>query len=145
MDKDFLVEFGKAKVEREGSDVTVVAFSKMVGHALQAAEELEKDGISAEVINLRSIRPMDRETITASVQKTTRLVTVEEGWPQHGVGAEIIAMLADTGGFEHLDAVPERVAGVDIPMPYAINLEANAIPQPSNIVSAARRACQGKK
>jgi pyruvate dehydrogenase E1 component beta subunit len=113
----------------------------MVGHALQAAETLAKEGISAEVVNLRSIRPLDREGVTASVMKTGRIVTVEEGWPQSGVGAEIIAMLADTGAFEHLDAIPERVTGADVPMPYAHNLEVKAVPQPDTIVAAARRAC----
>ncbi|KAL6497307.1 hypothetical protein OROGR_029236 [Orobanche gracilis] len=114
-------------IEREGKDVTITAFSKMVGYALQAADILAKDGISAEVINLRSIRPLDRTTINASVRKTNRLVTVEEGFPQHGVGAEICASVLEDS-FAYLDGAVERIAGADVPMPYAANLERLAVP-----------------
>ncbi|KAJ4973604.1 hypothetical protein NE237_006778 [Protea cynaroides] len=140
LDSSFCLPIGKAKIEREGKDVTITAFSKMVGYALQAAEILAKDGISAEVINLRSIRPLDRPTINASVRKTGRLVTVEEGFPQHGVGAEICTSVV-TESFGYLDAPVERIAGADIPMPYAANLERLAVPQVEDIVRAAKRAC----
>ncbi|KAJ7528396.1 hypothetical protein O6H91_15G002100 [Diphasiastrum complanatum] len=140
LDSNFTLPIGKAKIEREGKDVTITAFSKMVGYALKAADELAKDGISAEVINLRSIRPLDRATINASVRKTYRLVTVEEGWPQHGVGAEISASVVEES-FEYLDAPIDRITGADVPMPYAANLERLALPQVEDIVRAAKRAC----
>ncbi|CAI5465671.1 unnamed protein product [Closterium sp. Yama58-4] len=127
-DPNFTVPIGKAKVEREGKDVTLVAFSRMVGVALKAADELAKEGISAEVLNLRTIRPLDREAINASVRKTSRLVTVEEGWPQSGVGAEICATVVESS-FDYLDAPVERICGSDVPMPYAANLERLALPQ----------------
>lgn len=145
LDKDFVLPFGKAKIEREGTDVTIVTFSKMVGRSLEAAEKLAEKGISAEVLNLRSIRPLDRTAIHDSVVKTSRVVTVEEGWPHFGVGAEIQATLADTGAFDYLDAPPERVTGVDVPLPYAIDLEQAALPQVHNIVSACERACYRSK
>ncbi|VAI19573.1 unnamed protein product [Triticum turgidum subsp. durum] len=128
LDSSFALPIGKAKIEREGKDVTITAFSKMVGYALQAAEILSKEGISAEVINLRSIRPLDRAAINASVRKTNRLVTLEEGFPQHGVGAEICMSVVEES-FEYLDAPIERIAGADVPMPYAANLERLAVPQ----------------
>ncbi|GAB2271273.1 hypothetical protein Dimus_006115 [Dionaea muscipula] len=140
LDPNFVLPIGKAKIERQGKDVTITAYSKMVGYALKAAEILAKDGLSAEVINLRSIRPLDRATINESVRKTNRLVTVEEGFPQHGVGAEICASIVEES-FEYLDAPVERIAGADIPMPYAANLERMAVPQIEDIVHAARRAC----
>ncbi|CAI9787360.1 unnamed protein product [Fraxinus pennsylvanica] len=140
LDSSFCVPIGKAKIEREGKDATITAFSKMVGYALQAAEILAKDGISAEVINLRSIRPLDRATIYDSVKKTSRLVTVEEGFAQHGIGAEICASVVEEC-FDHLDAPIERIAGTDVPMPYAANLERMALPQVEDIVRAAKRAC----
>ncbi|KAG5227985.1 pyruvate dehydrogenase E1 component [Salix suchowensis] len=139
LDSSFCLPIGKAKIEKEGKDVTITAFSKMVGYALKAAEILAKDGISAEVINLRSIRPLDRNTINASVRKTNRLVTVEEGFPQHGVGAEICASVVEES-FGYLDAPVERIAGADVPMPYAANLERLAVPQVEDIVRAAKRA-----
>jgi len=142
MSPDFLIPLGKAHTEREGADVSIVAFSKLVGHSLEAATILQnEDGINAEVINLRSIRPLDRDAILDSVKKTNRLVAVEEGWPQHGVGAEIAAMVVESDAFDYLDAPVERVCGVDVPMPYAHNLEQAAIPQVQNIVNAVRRAC----
>ncbi|EXB40355.1 Pyruvate dehydrogenase E1 component subunit beta [Morus notabilis] len=120
------------------------SFSASLGVILwfdvQAAEILEKEGISTEVINLRSIRPLDRSTINASVRKTNRLVTVEEGFPQHGVGAEICASVVEDS-FGYLDAPVERITGADIPMPYAANLERMAVPQVEDIVRAAKRAC----
>ncbi|XXG61221.1 hypothetical protein AAC387_Pa04g2932 [Persea americana] len=140
LDSSFCLPIGKAKIEREGKHVTITAFSKMVGYALQAAEILAKEGISAEVINLRSIRPLDRDTINASVRKTNRLVTLEEGFPQHGVGAEICTSVIEES-FEYLDAPVERIAGADVPMPYAANLERMAVPQVDDIVRAAKRVC----
>ncbi|MFM7779847.1 MAG: pyruvate dehydrogenase complex E1 component subunit beta, partial [Alphaproteobacteria bacterium] len=134
---DFVLDIGKAKVERAGSDVTIVAFSIMVGMAMQAAEKLAEQGISAEVINLRSIRPLDTETIAASVRKTNRLVTLEEGWPFAGIGAEVAMQIMETA-FDHLDAPPVRVTGVDVPMPYAANLEKLALPRLEQVVEAAR-------
>ena len=144
MKDDFVLPIGKAKIEREGTDVSIVTFSKMVGSSLEAAEKLAANGISAEVINLRTIRPLDRETIIESAKKTGRVVTVEEGWPQCGVGAEICGMMMESEAFDYLDAPVERVTGVDIPMPYANNLEQAAIPQIDTIVSAATRAVNRK-
>jgi pyruvate dehydrogenase E1 component beta subunit len=135
---DFVLPIGKAKVEREGTDVTIVAFSIMVDVALKAAEALAEDGISAEVINLRTIRPLDVETIIASVKKTNRVVSVEEGWPFAGIGAEI-AMTVTEHCFDWLDAPPVRVHGLDVPMPYAANLEKLALPQPGWVVDAVKK------
>jgi pyruvate dehydrogenase E1 component beta subunit len=133
--EDFVLPIGKAKVERAGEHVTIVAFSIMVGVALQAAEALAERGISAEVINLRSLRPLDTEAIVASVKKTSRLVTVEEGWPFAGIGAEV-AMQIMEHCFDWLDAPPVRVHGLDVPLPYAANLEKLALPQVSWVVDA---------
>ena len=120
MDPNFVLPIGKAKVVREGTDVTITAFAKMVGFSLEAADILQRDhGLSCEVVNLRTIRPLDRPAIIESVKKTNRIVSVEEGWPQHGVGAEIAALLMESEAFDHLDAPMERVAGADIPMPYS--------------------------
>ncbi|KAL2903781.1 Pyruvate dehydrogenase E1 component subunit beta-1 mitochondrial [Bienertia sinuspersici] len=140
LDPNFCLPIGKAKIERKGKDLTITAFSKMVGFALKAAEILAEEGISVEVVNLRSIRPLDRATINDSVRKTSRLVTVEEGFPQHGVGAEICTSVIQDS-FEYLDAPIERIAGADVPMPYAPNLERSALPQIEDIVRAAKRAC----
>ena len=137
---DFVLPIGKAKIERQGSHVTIVAFSIMVGKALKAAEALAEAGIDAEVINLRSIRPLDIDTIIASVQKTNRLVTCEEGWAFSGIGSEIAAMIMEQA-FDHLDAPVARVAGKDVPMPYAANLETLALPQVADIVEAAKAVC----
>jgi len=139
-DPDFVLPIGKAKIERAGKDVTIVAFSIMVGKALQAAEELAKLGIDAEVINLRSLRPFDTETIVASVKKTNRLVSCEEGWPFAGIGSELSALMMEHA-FDYLDAPVKRVAGLDVPLPYAANLEKMALPQSSHIVEAARAVC----
>jgi pyruvate dehydrogenase E1 component beta subunit len=136
--EDFVLPIGKAKIEREGSDVTIVAFSMMVDVALKAAEILAAENISAEVINLRSIRPLDVETIVKSVKKTNRVVSVEEGWPFAGIGAEI-AMTVTEHCFDWLDAPPVRVAGLDVPMPYAANLEKLALPQPNWVVDAVKK------
>lgn len=138
LDKDFVLPIGKAKVMREGSHITVTAFSKMVGAALEAADELEKEGISVEVINLRSIKPLDRGTITQSVSKTHHLVSVEEGWPTSGIGAEISA-LAMEEFFDQLDAPVGRVTGAEVPTPYAANLEALSFPTKVNIVHQIKR------
>jgi pyruvate dehydrogenase E1 component beta subunit len=137
-DDDFILPIGKAKVERAGEDVTIVAFSLMVDVALKAAEALDQQGISAEVINLRTIRPLDIETIVNSVKKTNRVVSVEEGWPFAGIGAEI-AMQITEHAFDWLDAPPTRVAGLDVPMPYAANLEKLALPQPDWVVGAVKK------
>ena len=136
-DPDWVVPIGKAKVVREGNDVTITAFSIMVGKALEAADTLAAEGIQAEVIDLRTIRPLDSETIVNSVQKTNRLVSVEEGWPFSGVGAEISATIMEKA-FDWLDAPVHRVTAEDVPLPYAANLEALALPQAANIVSAAK-------
>ncbi|MFT8471091.1 pyruvate dehydrogenase complex E1 component subunit beta [Acetobacter persici] len=138
VDEDFILPIGKAKVEREGRDVTIVTFSIMVTTALEAAEALAQQGIEAEVINLRSLRPLDTATIVESVKKTSRLVTLEEGWPFAGIGAEV-AMQVIEHAFDWLDAPPVRVAGVDVPMPFAANLEKLALPQPEHVVDAVRR------
>ena len=135
MDKDFLIPLGKAKIERPGTDVTIVAHAKMVGLSLQAAEVLQRDhNVSCEVINLRSIRPLDREAIINSVKKTNRIVSVEEGWPQHGVGAEIAGIMMESEAFDHLDAPMERIAGLEVPMPYSWAIEGLAVPQIENII-----------
>ncbi len=139
-DPEFILPIGKAKVERVGKDVTIVAFSIMVGKALVAAEELAKQGIDAEVINLRSIRPFDTETVVASVKKTNRLVSVEEGWPFAGIGSELAALMMEHA-FDYLDAPVKRVHGLDLPLPYAANLEKMSLPQSDNIVEAARAVC----
>lgn len=139
--KDFVIPIGEAKIEKEGSDVTIVTFSRGVGLSLEAAEELTKKGINAEVINLRTIRPLDRDTILSSIKKTGRVVTVEDGWPQCGVGAEIAAMcMEDDGVFDSLDAPVQRICGADVPMPYALNLEEAAVPQINDIVEACEKA-----
>jgi pyruvate dehydrogenase E1 component beta subunit len=137
-DEEFILPIGKAKIERAGSDVTIVAFSLMVGLAMQAAEDLAGQGISAEVVNLRTLRPLDIGTVAASVRKTNRLVTIEEGWPYAGIGAEV-AMQVIEAAFDDLDAPPIRVHGADVPMPYAANLEKLALPRLEQVVDAAKR------
>ena len=141
-DDEWVVPIGKAKIVREGSDVTIVAFSIMVGRALAAAETLAEQGISAEVIDLRTIRPLDSETIIASVRKTSRLVTCEEGFPFAGLGSEI-AMQVMEQAFDWLDAPIARVTGKDVPMPYAANLEKLALPQLDDIVATVQATCDG--
>jgi pyruvate dehydrogenase E1 component beta subunit len=131
------VPIGKARIHREGTDVTLVTFSIGVSYALKAAQELEKEGISAEIVDLRTIRPMDTDTIVASVMKTGRCVTIEEGYPQSGVGAEISARIMEQA-FDYLDAPVIRVTGKDVPMPYAANLEKLALPSVAEIVQAVK-------
>lgn len=145
LSKDFVIPFGKAKTEKEGKDITIVTMSRATQHCLAAAAELAKQGIDAEVINLRSIRPLDREAIIRSVVKTGHLVTVEEGWPQHGVGAEICALVMESEAFDYLDAPVERVTGADVPMAYATNLEAMSLPQVEDIMNTVKRNLAGKK
>ena len=139
-DNDYVIPIGRAKIEREGSDVTIVALSIMVGKALEAAEELAKDGIEAEVINLRTVRPLDRWTIVESVKKTNRIVVAEEGWPFAGIGSEVTAVINEHA-FDHLDAPVARVCAKDVPLPYAANLEQLALPQRADIVDAVRKVC----
>jgi pyruvate dehydrogenase E1 component beta subunit len=134
---DFVLPIGKAKVAREGGDVTIVAWSMGMSYALKAADELAKENIAAEVIDLRTLRPMDSDTVVASVKKTGRLVTVEEGWQQSGVGAEIAARVM-AQAFDYLDAPVARVSGKDVPMPYAANLEKLALPSVAEVVAAAK-------
>ncbi len=138
--EDWLVPIGKAKVRRVGKDVTIVAYSRMVGFALEAAAALAKDGIEAEVVDLRTIRPMDAETVAASVMKTNRLVTVEEGWGPMGVGAEVAARVVEMA-FDYLDAPPARVCQEDVPLPYAANLETLSLPSVEKIIQAAKAVC----
>ncbi|XP_019360417.1 PREDICTED: pyruvate dehydrogenase E1 component subunit beta, mitochondrial [Gavialis gangeticus] len=137
--KDFLVPIGKAKIERPGMHITLVSHSRSVGHCLEAAAVLAKEGVECEVINLRTIRPMDVETIEASIMKTNNLVTVEGGWPQFGVGAEICARIMEGPAFNYLDAPAVRVTGADVPMPYAKILEENCIPQVKDIIFAVKK------
>jgi pyruvate dehydrogenase E1 component beta subunit len=136
----YVLPIGKAKVVRPGSDVTIVSFSMGMTYALKAAEELSNDGINAEVVDLRTLRPMDSETVIESVKKTGRIVTVEEGWPQSGIGAEIAARVT-AEAFDWLDAPPTRVTGKDVPMPYAANLEKLALPSVADVIAAAKAVC----
>ncbi|HEX2512553.1 MAG TPA: pyruvate dehydrogenase complex E1 component subunit beta [Xanthobacteraceae bacterium] len=137
---DYVVPIGRAKISREGNDVTLVAWSMGMSYALKAAEELAKENISAEVIDLRTLRPMDTETIIASVKKTGRVVTVEEGWQQSGIGAEIAARIMEQA-FDYLDAPVARVSAKDVPLPYAANLEKLALPSVAEVVAAAKAVC----
>ncbi|MDB5632717.1 MAG: pyruvate dehydrogenase complex component subunit beta [Tardiphaga sp.] len=137
---DYVVPIGKAKVARTGKDVTLISWSNGMSYALKAADELAKEGIEAEVIDLRTLRPLDTETIIASVKKTSRAVTVEEGWQQSGVGAEVAARIMEHA-FDYLDAPVGRVSGKDVPMPYAANLEKLALPSVADVVAAAKAVC----
>jgi pyruvate dehydrogenase E1 component beta subunit len=137
---DFVLPIGKARIARAGAHVTIVAWSMGMTYALKAADELAKDGIEAEVVDLRTLRPMDTDTIVASVKKTGRAVVVEEGWPQSGVGAEIAARVMEHA-FDWLDAPVARVSGKDVPMPYAANLEKLALPSVAELVEAAKAVC----
>jgi pyruvate dehydrogenase E1 component beta subunit len=146
MDMEFVLPIGKAKIERAGTDVTITAHAKMVGHSLQAAEVLQRDhNISCEVINLRTLRPLDRNSIINSVKKTHKIVNVEEGWPQHGIGAEIAAILMESEAFDYLDAPMERLSGVEVPMPYSWAIEGKAVPQIENIVNGVLAATYRSK
>ncbi len=138
---EHLVPIGKALVRKPGKDVTIVAFSICVKHALDAAEKLKTEGIDAEVIDLRTLRPLDKQTIIDSVRKTHRLISVEEGWPVAGIGSEIAAIAMEEL-FDELDAPMVRVTGKDVPMPYAANLEKLALPTVDDVVSAARDVCK---
>jgi len=137
---DYVVPIGKARVVRKGKDVTIVSWSMGMTYALKAAEELAKEGIEAEVVDLRTLRPMDTETIVNSVKKTGRAVTVEEGWQQSGVGAEVAARIMEHA-FDYLDAPVARISGKDVPMPYAANLEKLALPSVAEVVEAAKAVC----
>lgn len=136
--EDYVLPIGKAKVRREGTDVTITAHSRMVGFALQAAEKLAEEGISAEVVDLRTLRPLDHETIVESVKKTSRLVSAEEGWGPMGVGAEVVARVIEHA-FDYLDAPPLRVHQEDVPLPYAANLEALSLPGVDKIIAAVKQ------
>jgi pyruvate dehydrogenase E1 component beta subunit len=137
---DFILPIGRARILRPGSDVTIISFSLMMERVLAAAEALAEEGIDAEVIDLRTLRPLDIPTIVASIKKTNRLVCVEEGWPRFGVGAEMAA-IAMEHAFDYLDAPVQRVTGKDVPMPYAANLERMALPQTEDVVRAAKKVC----
>ena len=139
-DVDFILPIGKANIEKEGTDVTIIAFSIMVGKSIEAADILKEKGINAEVINLRTLRPLDIETILSSVKKTNRVVTCEEGFPFAGIGAEISAVISENV-FDWLDAPVTRVTGKDVPMPYAANLEKLALPQVDDIINACLKVC----
>jgi len=135
---DYVLPIGKAKVRREGKDVTITAHARMVGFALQAAEKLAEEGIEAEVIDLRTLRPLDHETIVESVKKTSRLVSAEEGWGPMGVGAEVVARVIEHA-FDYLDAPPMRVHQEDVPLPYAANLEVLSLPGVDKIIAAVKQ------
>jgi pyruvate dehydrogenase E1 component beta subunit len=135
--EDWLVPIGKARIARAGSQVTIVSFARGMMYALEAAEKLAKDGIDAEVIDLRSLRPLDLETIIESVKKTNRLVTVDEAWPVCSVVSEICAQVA-MQAFDYLDAPPAKVSGADVPMPYAANLEKLALPSVGQVIEAVK-------
>jgi len=137
---DYVIPIGKARIVRSGGHVTIVSWSNGMSYALKAADELAKEGIEAEIVDLRTLRPMDTDTIVASVKKTGRAVTVEEGWQQSGVGAEIAARIMEHA-FDYLDAPVARVSGKDVPMPYAANLEKLALPSVAEVVAAAKAVC----
>lgn len=144
-DEELVAPIGVARKMREGTDVTVIGFSKMVGEILKAAEILSKEGIEIEVLNLRTIKPLDRKGILDSVKKTNRLVCVEDGYPFSGVGAEICGMMMESKGFDYLDAPVERVTGWDIMVPYSPNLEEACLPQVHSIVKAVKTTLKGRK
>mmetsp|Transcript_236 Transcript_236/g.472 ORF Transcript_236/g.472 Transcript_236/m.472 type:complete len:248 (-) Transcript_236:96-839(-) len=137
--KDFIIPIGEAKIEREGTDVTVITFSKPVGLALEVADIMASRGVSCEVINLLTLRPIDRDTILNSIKKTGRVVALEQGWPQCGVSSEIAAMIMESDAFNYLDAPMERVTGADVPMPYATELEEASLPQVNDLIAAIER------
>jgi len=138
--EDFIVPIGKARVARDGTDVTIVSYSRGLAYALDAAKSLAEQGIEAEVIDLRTLRPLDMGTVVASVRKTNRIVTVEEGWPICSIGSEISARVA-LEAFDYLDAPPVKITGADVPMPYAANLEKLALPSVDDVVAAAKSVC----
>jgi pyruvate dehydrogenase E1 component beta subunit len=138
--EDWIVPIGKARIARAGKDVTIVSFARGMVYALEAAQKLAEEGIEAEVIDLRTLRPLDIATIIASVKKTNRIVTVEEAWPVCSVGSEICARVASEA-FDYLDAPPTKVSGADVPMPYAANLEKLALPDAQRVIEAAKAVC----
>lgn len=140
LDPEYILPIGKAHIRRQGKDVTLATFSIMVEKALQAADTLAKEGIEAEVVDLRTLRPLDVETLVQSVMKTNRIVSIEESWPFAGMGSEIAALIMEHA-FDYLDAPVTRVTGADVPMPYAANLEHLALPQVDAIVKAAKTVC----
>jgi pyruvate dehydrogenase E1 component beta subunit len=140
---DFVLPIGKARVAREGRHVTIVSFSRGMAYALDAAKRLAEEGIEAEVIDLRTLRPLDMETVLASVRKTNRLIAVEEGWPACSIASEICASVA-LDAFDYLDAPPVKITGADVPMPYAANLEKLALPSVEQVVEAAKSVCYRK-
>lgn len=142
--EDFVVPIGKAKTEREGTDVSIISFSMSVGLALEVAEIMAERGVSVEVVNLRSLRPLDRDAIIDTAKKTGRVVSLESGWPQCGVGSEIAAILMESDAFNYLDAPMERVCGADVPMPYATDLERMSLPQVEDVISAIDRTTYRK-
>jgi pyruvate dehydrogenase E1 component beta subunit len=144
-DTSKVAPIGKARIMREGKHVTLVSFSRMVGVCLQAAKELEQKGISCEVVNLRSIKPLDRETIINSVMKTGRLVAVEDGYPSSGITAEILSVVMESPAFDHLDAPAQRLAAWDIPMPYAKSLETMTTPGVQDVIQAVNKTMEGVK
>ena len=137
---DFVVPIGKARIARSGNDVTLVSYSRGLAYTLDAAEQLAGEGIEAEVIDLRTLRPLDMATVVESLKKTNRMVTVEEGWPACSIGSEICAGVA-ADAFDYLDAPPTKITGADVPMPYAANLEKLALPSVELIVKAAKAVC----
>jgi len=137
---DFVLPIGKARVARQGSDVTIVSYSRGMAYALEAAKRLAEEGIEAEIVDLRTLRPLDIDTVLASVRKTNRIVTVEEGWPICSIGSEICARVA-LEAFDDLDAPPTKISGADVPMPYAANLEKLALPSVEQVVAAAKSVC----
>jgi pyruvate dehydrogenase E1 component beta subunit len=137
---DFVLPIGKARIAREGKDVTIVSYSRGMAYALDAAKRLAEEGIDAEVIDLRTLRPLDIDTVVASVKKTNRLVTVEEGWPICSIGSEVAARVT-AEAFDYLDAPPTKVTGVDVPMPYAANLEKLALPSVDQVITAVKSVC----
>jgi pyruvate dehydrogenase E1 component beta subunit len=137
---DFVLPIGKARIARDGKDVTVVSYSRGMAYALEAAKRLAEEGIEAEVVDLRTLRPLDIETVIASVKKTNRLVTVEEGWPTCSIGSELAARVT-AEAFDYLDAPPTKVTGADVPMPYATNLEKLALPSVDQVITAVKSIC----
>jgi pyruvate dehydrogenase E1 component beta subunit len=142
--KDFIIPIGESRVERPGTDVTLVTFSKEVGLALETADIMAARGVSVEVINLLTLRPLDRDCILNSIKKTGRCVSLEQGWPQCGIGSEIAALIMETDTFNYLDAPMERVCGADVPMPYAVDLEKAALPQLEDVIAAIERTTYRK-
>ena len=143
-DEDYTIQIGTAEVKREGADITVIAYSRMTVIAMQVAQALEKEGISVEVVDLRSLRPLDRGTIINSVKKTGRAVVIEEDWYSYGIGAEIAATIQE-GAFDYLDVPVQRVAGIEVPLPYAAKLSQASKPSAQDLINAIRRALEGNK